>query len=52
MTNTKDLNWLSAPAFFLIISLLAIHSIKQGTQTRHPEKVRPEITALPSQKPA
>lgn len=45
MSYSKDLNWLSAPAFFLILAMLAIHSKKQSIRTRLPEKVKTEIPA-------
>jgi hypothetical protein len=43
MKYAKDLNWLSAPAFFLIIGMLAINSKKQGTHSPKPEKSKIEI---------
>jgi hypothetical protein len=45
MKYAKDLNWLSAPAFFLIIGMLAINSKKQGVHSHHPEKSKTEISA-------
>jgi hypothetical protein len=52
MQHGKDLNWLSAPAFFLIIGMLAINSKKQNTHSRQPEKVKTVISATAAQKPS
>jgi hypothetical protein len=49
MQNGKDLNWLSAPAFFLIIGMLVISSKKPNTHSRPPEKVKTGISAVPAQ---
>jgi hypothetical protein len=46
MKYAKDLNWLSAPAFFLIIGMLAFNSKKPGTHNLRPEKSKTEIPAL------
>jgi len=51
MQHGKDLNWLSAPAFFLILGMLAINSKKQGIHTRQPEKVKTVVSAAAIQKP-
>ncbi len=51
MKYSKDLNWLSAPAFFLIIGMLALSSKKQNSHLRHLEKAKSEITT-PAQKPS
>jgi hypothetical protein len=50
MHNGKDLNWLSAPAFFLIIGMLVISSKKPNMHTRPPEKVKTNISTVPAQK--
>jgi hypothetical protein len=52
MQHVKDLNWLSAPAFFLIIGMLAINTKKQNTHSRQPEKVKTVISATAAQKPS
>jgi hypothetical protein len=52
MRHGKDLNWLSAPAFFLIIGMLAINSKKQNTHSRQPGKVKTVISATSAQKPS
>jgi len=52
MQHGKDLNWLSAPAFFLIIGILAINTKKQNTHLRQPEKVKTVISATAVQKPS
>jgi hypothetical protein len=46
MKYAKDLNWLSAPAFFLIIGMLAINSKKQSSHNQRPEKSKTEIPVL------
>jgi hypothetical protein len=46
MKQSKDLNWLSAPAFFLIIGMIAFHTKNQNTHNRLQEKVKPPIAAL------
>lgn len=51
MQNGKDLNWLSAPAFFLIIGMLVINTKKQNTHSRAQEKVKTTISGVPAQKP-
>jgi hypothetical protein len=51
MQHGKDLNWLSAPAFFLIIGMLVINTKKQNVHSRQPEKVKTVISATASQKP-
>jgi hypothetical protein len=38
MKNTKDLNWLSAPAFFMIVILIVSQVKKNMNNTDHPEK--------------
>jgi hypothetical protein len=45
MKNSKDLSWLSAPAFFLIIGMLVFNSKKQNTHPRPMEKSKPELVA-------
>jgi hypothetical protein len=52
MQNGKDLNWLSAPAFFLIIGMLAINAKKQNIHYRQPEKVKTVISTTAAQKPS
>ena len=52
MQNGKDLNWLSAPAFFLIIGMLAINTKKQNMHSRQPEKVKTVISVSAAQKPS
>ena len=52
MQNGKDLNWLSAPAFFLIIGMLAINTKKQNTHSHQPEKVKTVNSAAAVQKPS
>ena len=51
MQHGKDLSWLSAPAFFLIIGMLVISTKKQNTHARQPEKVKTVISATATQKP-
>lgn len=51
MNYSKDLNWLSAPAFFLIVGMLVISSKKQPAHVRQPEKSKTEIPAT-VQKPS
>jgi hypothetical protein len=51
MKYSKDLSWLSTPAFFLIIGMLALN-LKKNNQSRQPEKSKPEITAVSTPKPA
>jgi hypothetical protein len=50
MQSGKDLSWLSAPAFFLIIGMLVISSKKPNIHSRPPEKVKTAISAVPAQK--
>jgi hypothetical protein len=50
MNNSKDLNWLSAPAFFLIIGMIVIHTKNQNDHNRQQEKVKPPIAILPAKK--
>jgi hypothetical protein len=52
MQHGKDLNWLSAPAFFLIIGMLVINTKKQNTHSHQPEKVKPVISVMAAQKPS
>jgi hypothetical protein len=52
MQHGRDLNWLSAPAFFLILGMLAINSKKQNTHSHPPEKVKTGISAAAVQKPS
>jgi hypothetical protein len=40
------LNWLSAPAFFLILGILAINSKKQKAHNRQLDKIKVEISAV------
>jgi len=51
MKYSKDLSWLSAPAFFLIIGMLVLN-LKKDKNNRQPEKSKPEITVVSAQKPA
>jgi|GEM_PF-1724195 len=51
MQHGKDLNWLSAPAFFLIIGMLVVNSKKQNIHLRQPEKAKTVISATMAQKP-
>lgn len=51
MQHGRDLNWLSAPAFFLIIGMLAVNIKKQNIHTRQPEKVKSVSAAPALQKP-
>jgi hypothetical protein len=50
MSHSKDLNWLSAPAFFLIIGMIVIHTKNQNGHNHHQEKTKPPISALPAKK--
>ncbi len=50
MSNSKDLNWLSAPAFFLIIGMIIFNLINRNYHNRQQEKVKIPIAALPSKK--
>ena len=52
MKKTKDLSWLSVPAFFLIIGMLALYAIKQNAPAHHSERLKSEISILQAQKPA
>jgi len=52
MKYSKDLNWLSAPAFFLILGMLAVNSKKQNTHNRQPEKQKVEISPVSVPKPS
>jgi hypothetical protein len=45
MKNLKDLNWLSAPAFFLILGMIALNAKKQTRHKNQSEKVRMENAA-------
>jgi hypothetical protein len=51
MQYGKDLNWLSAPAFFLILGMLAVNTKKQNAHARQTEKVKTVISAAATQKP-
>jgi len=51
MKQGKDLSWLSAPAFFLIIGMLVINTKKQTAHARQPEKAKTAISASAAQKP-
>jgi hypothetical protein len=51
MQYGRDLSWLSAPAFFLILGILAINTKKQNTHSRQPEKLKTVILAPAVQKP-
>lgn len=51
MKQVNDLSWLSAPAFFLIIGMLAINTKKINIHTRQPEKVKTVMSAAATQKP-
>jgi hypothetical protein len=42
MKNSKDLNWLSAPAFILILGIMLLNAIKQPRNAAPLEKVRVE----------
>ena len=50
MNNSKDLNWLSAPAFFLIIGMIVIHAKNQNGHNRHQDKVKSPVAAMPAKK--
>ncbi len=50
MNNSKDLNWLSAPAFFLIIGIIAFHSRSQNFHDKRQGKTKPPIAVLPLKK--
>jgi hypothetical protein len=50
MKHSKDLNWLSAPAFFLILGILAFQTKKQSAHNRKAEKTKMENTVLMPQK--
>jgi hypothetical protein len=52
MQHGKDLNWLSAPAFFLIIGMLIINTKKQNAHPPQPEKVKTVNSATTAQKPS
>jgi hypothetical protein len=43
--QTKDLSWLSAPAFFLLLMMIGINAKKQNSH-RPPEKTKPDISAV------
>jgi hypothetical protein len=51
MKHGRDLSWLSAPAFFLILGMLAINTKKQNTHSRQPEKLKSVISVTVPQKP-
>ena len=51
MQQAKDLNWLSAPAFFLIIGLLVVNTKKINGRSHQPEKVKTSLSAISAQKP-
>ena len=38
MNHSKDLNWLSAPAFFLIIGIIVFHTKSQNFTTTDRKK--------------
>ena len=46
MKNLKDLNWLSAPAFFLILGIIALNAKNKPHQKSRPEKIKMESAAL------
>ena len=50
MNHSKDLNWLSAPAFFLIVGIIYIHSKNQNIHSRQQEKLKPHVSAAPLKK--
>jgi hypothetical protein len=50
MQQGKDLSWLSAPAFFLIIGMMVINTKKINARSRQPEKVRTVVSVIPAQK--
>jgi hypothetical protein len=52
MTQTKDLNWLSAPAFFLIVGMIAINTKTHNSPARNPVKVKTELAAPVVPKPS
>jgi hypothetical protein len=52
MQHGKDLNWLSAPAFFLIIGMMVINTKKHTTHSHQPEKTKTVISAAAAQKPS
>ena len=45
MNNSKDLSWLSAPAFFLIIGMIYIHTKNQNIHSRQQEKLKTHLSA-------
>jgi hypothetical protein len=51
MQQGRDLSWLSAPAFFLIIGILVINAKKLNTHSHQPEKVKTSISISAGQKP-
>ncbi|HEY2649034.1 MAG TPA: hypothetical protein VGI38_07555 [Puia sp.] len=51
MKQGRDLGWLSAPAFFLILGMLAINTKKQNIHSRQTEKLKTVISATVTQKP-
>ena len=50
MNQSKDLNWLSAPAFFLIIGMIIIHTKNQNVHNHQQEKIKPPIAVLSAKK--
>jgi hypothetical protein len=46
MKHTKDLNWLSAPAFLMILGLIALNAKKPGQQNGQPEKMKKGTTTI------
>lgn len=50
MNHSKDLSWLSFPAFFLIIGMIFIHTKNQGSHSRQPDKLKTHVSALPVKK--
>jgi hypothetical protein len=46
MKNLKDLNWLSAPAFSLILGMIVLNAKNKPRHKDQPEKVRSENALL------
>ncbi len=50
MNHSKDLSWLSFPAFFLIVGMIYIHTKNQNIHIRQQEKWKTHISAAPLKK--
>lgn len=50
MKNSKDLNWLSTPAFFLILGIIVVHVKRNMDNSRYHEKSRTEAMVICSPK--